>query len=558
MKLSFWSRWGAVSLCLALLCQPSLVTAQASLPLVTKHRADIAVAAAATRGVPPLIASNARRIAEVDLDLRPLLAPSALSRGRPATFVSGGFAAFQLARDLTVEVQGLRVEDTAEGNATWVGEIVWPEAGHAYVTRSPRQVFAQFELGTRRFVLQSTTNGQSFIREVNPSGLPGCLEDTTPASPTDKIATEPAGKVSAKNQNGRTIDLLALYTPAVANASYGDPTAMINNFVTGLNQSFANSGVNGAVRVVHYALAPGVQDPVTTDDYRVTAGKMQLSSFEFSFLSSLRDQHAADLVVLITHAPAGAEACGFAPALMTDNDPLSSINTSYAVVAANCAASDLTFTHEIGHTLGGKHDKPSYSRNEPAVYPIAYGFADRAGGSFRTIMGSSNLKGTAGFCGMSGCPRINFWSDPYRVIFIDGANRVLGSNAESDRSNMALTINGGTDRFDGRSYQGTLQAVVNHRTPNYPAPGIPGTPSTVPGFLTQVSWPAASGTVGWYELEEDWTSSFSYPRLAYRGSATQATVQVKCGRTYYWRVKACNGAGCSSYAVRGPEQGCSG
>lgn len=82
---------------------------------------------------------------------------------------------------------------------------------------------------------------------------------------------------------------------------------------------------------------------------------------------------------------------------------------------------------------------------------------------------------------------------------------------------------------------------------------VPGVPSSISvpsssstGSFT-VSWGAASGTVSSYELYEATNSSFSGQVLAYSGAGTSHAVSGKGPGTYYYRVRACNGSGCSAY-----------
>ena len=64
--------------------------------------------------------------------------------------------------------------------------------------------------------------------------------------------------------------------------------------------ALAGSGVNGAVRVVHYGLWSGVSDPDTGEQFRAIRNRMLGDSSPFTGLHALRNQHAADLVVLLT------------------------------------------------------------------------------------------------------------------------------------------------------------------------------------------------------------------------------------------------------------------
>src|SRR5690606_11151860 len=80
---------------------------------------------------------------------------------------------------------------------------------------------------------------------------------------------------------------------------------------------------------------------------------------------------------------------------------------------------------------------------------------------------------------------------------------------------------------------------------------VPGQPSTISvpassstGSYT-ISWSATAGATG-YELYEATNSSFTGEVLAYSGGATSNAFSGKGNGTYYYRVKACNAAGCSA------------
>jgi hypothetical protein len=97
-----------------------------------------------------------------------------------------------------------------------------------------------------------------------------------------------------------------------------------------------------------------------------------------------------------------------------------------------------------------------------------------------------------------------------------------------------------------------LKIVTCTALPSYP-PLPPGTPSSisVPASSTTVtntiSWGAAIGTVTKYELQQDTSSGFSAPAIAYSGTALSSSVSVIQNGTYYYRVRACNSTGCSNF-----------
>jgi hypothetical protein len=89
---------------------------------------------------------------------------------------------------------------------------------------------------------------------------------------------------------------------------------------------------------------------------------------------------------------------------------------------------------------------------------------------------------------------------------------------------------------------------------------VPGTPSsiTIPGTVDafySVSWGTSSGTVAAYELYEATNSSYSGQYLVYTGLNTSQFFNKMNQPGFYWyRVRACNAAGCSGWREGGPKQ----
>ena len=62
-----------------------------------------------------------------------------------------------------------------------------------------------------------------------------------------------------------------------------------------------------------------------------------------------------------------------------------------------------------------------------------------------------------------------------------------------------------------------------------------------------VSWSSVSGATS-YELQEDDNSAFPSPTTVYQGSGTSKSISGRSPKTYYYRVRACNAAGCSNWS----------
>jgi len=106
-------------------------------------------------------------------------------------------------------------------------------------------------------------------------------------------------------------------------------------------------------------------------------------------------------------------------------------------------------------------------------------------------------------------------------------------------------------KSDGVQTSYTLDAAGNRvQVATSGPPGIPpsiNVPSSSSGSYT-ISWGAStSGVVTAYELYESTAASFSPQTLAYSGTGTSRAVSGKPNGTYYYRVRACNGAACSGY-----------
>jgi YD repeat-containing protein len=93
------------------------------------------------------------------------------------------------------------------------------------------------------------------------------------------------------------------------------------------------------------------------------------------------------------------------------------------------------------------------------------------------------------------------------------------------------------------------QPGANATTVTLP-PGVPtsiAVPSTSTTGSYFISWGASSGAVTAYELYEATNSGFTGQALVYSGTATSAGLSGRTDGSYYYRVRACNGSGCSGY-----------
>ena len=239
-------------------------------------------------------------------------------------------------------------------------------------------------------------DGLHAIREIDQSAFPE--EDCAPPieEPSAKSTkSQVISPTSPSSDNGSLIDVLVVYTQQAANAS-GDISAEIQLAVDETNQSYSNSSINPRIRLVHAAqVAYTETGDIGTDVTRLknpSDGYMDL-------VPSLRDQYHADMVVLIVEN--GGAYCGIAYAIMS---PVSASfeDEAFCVVVRQCATGYYSFGHELGHLQSARHDwYVDPTNNSPFTYN--HGYVSPLN-NWRTVMAYSNA--------CSGCPRVQYWSNP--------------------------------------------------------------------------------------------------------------------------------------------------
>ena len=395
----------------------------AALAVIAACLPSIALAAPvlsrADRPAPLLQDRPSARAAEyVSIDPTPLLAARTPRAGAGATLELP-----LLGRPARLNIN--RVERRSNGTTSLFARVNEHPDASAVITLYNGFVSARLEhpdLGA--FVIEPTPERDRFgdplhlLIEIDSDGFKPCAVD--PAQ-VDHIAPDQ----SLPTPRGvSVIDQMVLYTPNVRNALGGHDAAIAfcQNAVDLTNQTYLDSQIdNVVVNLVHVQEVDYTESGDTGTDLQRL--RLATDGFIDDVPVALRNAVGADNVAMIINA--ASNACGQAASI----NP-SAANLAFSVSVRSCAISNLTFPHELGHTMGCSHDRAATSFGWFS-YSFGHVFTISSGGTRRTIMGISSGSRVARF------------SNP-DVTFAGGATGVpigqpnAAHNAETHRQTGAL------------------------------------------------------------------------------------------------------------------------
>lgn len=298
---------------------------------------------------------------------------------------------------------GLKISSTAlssHGNRIIRGSTDGQGTALLVVTPEGAVLGSVEELG-QKFRVNTDGSGSTQVHILYPSNNLGTIDEQPSAPPPTKpelmgldidaasLKTGPLTMLKAERSVGVGYPVYKTGTAEISVLIYYDqrlnnPTSVIDYVMDYSNQAFIQSGVD-----IRLALVGTKAISLGSDFNRPLANKMYESQPPFENIAEDRRFYEADIVVTIKSGyDPDNEFCGFAPFIgVYKSRPY---RNSYVAVASwqpdtyYDYCEEATFTHEIGHLLGGMHLKADYSA--PIVGAYSYSHGHQVVGALATLM----------------------------------------------------------------------------------------------------------------------------------------------------------------------------
>lgn len=312
-------------------------------------------------------------------------APNRISLAPPA-----GIVRIELFRGITLNFERTSLDEAFGGGFVWTGRSRSGVSATADLVIRGGKVTGVVNVGSRLFRIDPLGIARAHrISELDGGAFPGDIQMPIPPQPRGEVPFDPPANTVTE------ITVLIAYT-ARARDSVADIVAQANLAISRANTAFSRSNVLIRFTLVGTRLVAGYDEAAAASYQRVLEDLTNgTTSGPFAPVHQQRDSTAADLVALLMTR---TEYCGIAWLVEQPNASMARFGMS--VTTVSCIAGE-TFSHELGHNMGLRHDR--YVEPSAPNTQYNYGHVSQAGG-FRTIMAYANRCPT--------CARINNFSNP--------------------------------------------------------------------------------------------------------------------------------------------------
>ncbi|MBW3021336.1 zinc-dependent metalloprotease, partial [Candidatus Woesearchaeota archaeon] len=238
-----------------------------------------------------------------------------------------------------------RFEVRSTNQYTWFGRIEGMKHSQVILTVENGSMAGNITFPYGTYEVRNVGNGVHAIYEINQEAFP---EEAPPALAPIMPDTPDMAPFSSEADDGSIIDVMVVYTDDVASAS-ANIALEIQLAIDETNQSYANSGINQRLRLVHSAEVSYTETGNLSTDLNSITSKTDGCLDD---IHTWRNTHAADAVSFWVEN--GGDYCGIAWLMSTVSSSFESY--AFSVVARSCATGYYTFGHELGHNMSAHHD----------------------------------------------------------------------------------------------------------------------------------------------------------------------------------------------------------
>ncbi len=355
--------------------------------------------------------------------------------------------------EISYTAKPFMVESSAPGKLTWQGTIDGASGGQVIIAVSGEAAAGTVQVDGRYFRLGYIGDGRHLITEVGPNEpMPEHPPVVSPAGNAGRQTPPPADGVAKAEDNevvntddGSVIDVLVAYTPnaRVSRGGTSGINSLIDLAIAETNQAYQNSQIHTRLKLV---LAAETNYTESGDIFVDLTRVQNKSDGYMDDVHGWRESVKADMVSLISTDNVYCGVAYLMTGLSHDFE-----NLAFSVVNVNCATGYYSFGHELGHNMGAAHDRANASFG---LFDYSFGY-QAPNQAFRTIMAYN--------CPNGGCPRIQFFSNPW--VYFGG--QPTGIDYGTDPANAA---------DNARSINNARFTVANWRVSNPPLPDPPLAP----------------------------------------------------------------------------------
>lgn len=319
--------------------------------------------------------------------------------------------AFPPEPDLPQEESKLLSGSVAGGGATSSCSLVVRDGG----------VVGQIETPSGRYRIVPVGDGahavvrirtERFAPESEPRRRPDAAPDERSRNLTAPQQCDVAMNPSLPPRAFGPIRVMILYTPA-AKAYSADIDADVALLMASLRRSLSAAGTGGNFSISVELAHAQMIDYAESADGGMSVDLDRLSNPGddiFRIVPTLRQRYRADLVHMLTRANPG-DGCGLGW-LNTQPGP-EDAHYGMSVSDIECAVSNHSFVHELGHNMGLEHDRRVSPGGDPAAYNYGYVVLDKR---VRDVMAYNNACQEQDLY----CERLPYFSTPR--LSVDGAS----------------------------------------------------------------------------------------------------------------------------------------